>query len=167
MAARATIAGAKLDRRTLLSAALLVLAGAPSVMGQAQVTAELVMFVEPGCPWCRRWDEEVGPGFSRSAEARRAPLRRIHIAEARRSGLKLSAPVNVTPTFVLVDGGMEIGRITGYPGSDFFWGMLEGLLARLPQAPAAPVARDAGLHSPANGRQGDHLVTARNARAYV
>jgi hypothetical protein len=31
-----------------------------------------------------------------------------------------------------VDEGREIGRIEGYPGADFFWGLLERLL----QAPA-------------------------------
>ncbi|MBL3206218.1 thioredoxin family protein, partial [Klebsiella pneumoniae] len=37
-----------------------------------------------------------------------------------------------TPTFILVDGGREIGRIEGYPGADFFWGLLERLAQRLP-----------------------------------
>jgi hypothetical protein len=49
---------------------------------------------------------------------------------------------------VLVEDGVERGRITGYPGAEFFWGMLEQLMRRL--APAAPPSgRDA-----ANDRQG-------------
>ena len=47
--------------------------------------------------------------------------------------LKLTSPVRFTPTFVLVDGNREIGRIEGYPGEDFFWGRLERLMLR-PQA---------------------------------
>ena len=47
--------------------------------------------------------------------------------------LKLESPVRFTPTFVLVDGDREIGRIEGYPGEDFFWGRLERLMPR-PQA---------------------------------
>ena len=117
-------------------------------------TTELVMFVEPGCPWCRRWDQEVGAAYPRSPEGQRAPLRRVHIAEARRAGFSLAGAVTVTPTFVLVDGGNEIGRITGYPGPDFFWSMLVELIGRLP-APAVPSgARDAGL------RRGDPLRVA-------
>ena len=34
----------------------------------------------------------------------------------------------VTPTFVLAEGGREVGRIVGYHGEDFFYGMLDGLL---------------------------------------
>jgi hypothetical protein len=37
----------------------------------------------------------------------------------------------MTPVFVLVDGGREIGRIRGYPGEDHFWGLLGELMARL------------------------------------
>ena len=33
-----------------------------------------------------------------------------------------------TPTFILVEGGQEIGRIEGYPGEDFFWGLLKMML---------------------------------------
>ena len=40
----------------------------------------------------------------------------------------LVSPIRFTPTFVLVDDGREIGRIEGYPGEDFFWGLLERLL---------------------------------------
>ncbi len=119
---------------------LLLLVGS----GRPLAAAELVMFVDTGCPWCLRWDREVGEAYERSEEGRRAPLRRLHISKARRSGLTLASAVTVTPTFVLVDGGLEVGRITGYPGADFFWGMLGELLARLaPPAPDKP--RDAGV----------------------
>jgi hypothetical protein len=39
----------------------------------------------------------------------------------------LKSPVRFTPTFVLLDGDREIGRIEGYPGQDFFWARLENL----------------------------------------
>jgi hypothetical protein len=117
-------------------------------MAEAAPIAELVMFVEASCPWCARWDREVGGAYPRSEEGRRAPLRRIHISEARRSGFTLSGAVAVTPTFILVDRGVEVGRITGYPGADFFWGMLDHLLDRLPSAPAGNGSRDARSDEP-------------------
>ena len=49
------------------------------------------------------------------------------------AGLKLTVPVRYTPTFVLMDDGVELGRIEGYPGEDFFWSRLAGLLERLPE----------------------------------
>jgi hypothetical protein len=40
----------------------------------------------------------------------------------------------ITPLFVLVQGGREIGRIRGYPGEDNFWGLLGGLFKKLDEA---------------------------------
>ena len=37
-------------------------------------------------------------------------------------------PVIAAPTFVLVDKGREIGRITGYLNDDAFWGLLGSLV---------------------------------------
>lgn len=96
------------------------------------VAAELVMYESPGCPWCARWRAEVGLAYARSDEGRRAPLRNVELSAD--AGVKLLSPVVISPTFVLVDGDREIGRIVGYPGPDFFWGMLEGLMKKLPPA---------------------------------
>ncbi len=102
--------------------------------------AELVMFDSANCSWCRRWDREVGVGYPDSDEGQRAPLRRIDISQASASGLRLARTVTATPTFVLVEAGAEVGRITGYPGADFFWGQLAEMMGQLPPAePAEPV----------------------------
>ena len=101
----------------------------------------LVMVEEAGCVWCARWDEEIAPAYPRSAEGRRAPLLRMPIAEAPEPGYVFDAPVVYTPTFVLTLDGREQGRIEGYPGPDFFWGLLDALLADLPAAAGtAPAA---------------------------
>jgi hypothetical protein len=40
-----------------------------------------------------------------------------------------------------VENGKEVGRIRGYPGEDFFWGLLQLLLKKLPpRKQAATVA---------------------------
>lgn len=102
-----------------------------AAMSTRASAAELLMFEEAGCPWCKRWHAEVGPGYSKSTEGRRAPLRRIMLEGPRPSGIVLASPVSFSPTFVLVEDGREIGRITGYPGADFFWGMLAELIQKL------------------------------------
>jgi hypothetical protein len=89
------------------------------------------MFETAGCPWCALWTREVGVAYPKTAEGRRAPLRRVDLREAKAIGVTFAAPVNASPTFVLVDGGREVGRITGYPGADFFWGLLGGMLLKL------------------------------------
>jgi hypothetical protein len=42
----------------------------------------------------------------------------------------------LTPLFILVDQGREIGRIRGYPGPEGFWTQLAVLMGRLPQITA-------------------------------
>jgi hypothetical protein len=119
-----------LSRRVWLAAAATLLLPAPSRAQQAP-EAELLMFDDPGCPWCRRWHAEVGPGYPKSAEGQRAPLRIVQLRDGVPVRLKLKGAVRATPTFVLVQDGQEVGRITGYPGADFFWPMLGNLLLKL------------------------------------
>ena len=104
--------------------------------------AELIMFEDPGCVWCRRWHAEIGPSYPNTAEGRQAPLRRLHIRDQELSGVALSQRITVTPTFVLTDDGAEIGRIVGYPGADFFYPMLDEILDKLP--PLQPYTPPAG-----------------------
>jgi hypothetical protein len=95
--------------------------------------AELVMFEEPGCTWCQRWDAEVAPAYPFSAQGRMAPLRRVQIRDQATAGVSLERPVIGTPTFVLADEGREVGRIVGYPGPAYFYNQLDRLLERLPK----------------------------------
>lgn len=109
--------------------------------------AELVMFDDPTCVYCKRWLAEVGPGYPKTDEGKIAPLRRILIRDQGKAGITLKLPVNATPTFVLVDdAGGEVGRITGYPGADYFYPMLGEILRKLPAAPAQkPALRETRL----------------------
>ncbi len=93
--------------------------------------AELVMFGRAGCPYCERFDREIGPVYGRTDEGKIAPLRRVDIHQAIPSDLKFITMEPLTPVFVLVDHGREIGRIRGYPGEDNFWGLLAGLIGKL------------------------------------
>ena len=117
--------------RALATLVLTVMVAASG--GRGARAAELVMFEEPGCSWCQRWHAEVGPAYPLTAEGQAAPLRRMHIRDQATAGISLERPVTVTPTFVLADGGREVGRIIGYPGQDFFYGLLGRLLERLPK----------------------------------
>lgn len=95
---------------------------------------ELVMVRRAGCPWCAAWDREIAPIYGKTDIGRRAPVRLVDLEHVNEIKLALQSPVRFTPTFVLVDEDREIGRIEGYPGEDFFWGMVERLLATSPQA---------------------------------
>lgn len=94
------------------------------------------MFEEPDCPWCKRWRDDIGVAYPKSKEGQRAPLRRVMVHDQAKAGVTLASPVVFSPTFVLVRDGGEVGRIQGYPGADFFWGMLAELLQKLDRPPA-------------------------------
>jgi hypothetical protein len=115
----------------------LTVAGALAAFAAAAAAAELVMFEHAGCPWCRKFDREIAPVYPKTPEGQRAPLRRVNFAQPLPPDIAFLKVERITPVFVLVDGGREIGRIRGYPGEDHFWGLLSALLARLDAAPGA------------------------------
>ena len=90
----------------------------------------LLMAEESGCLWCERWNEEIAHIYPKTAEGKTAPLQRYDLHEGTPDGVTLSRGVHFTPTFVLVDNGREVGRIEGYPGEDFFWGLLNMVFQR-------------------------------------
>lgn len=113
---------------------------ATSAGGPADATAaELVMFGERGCAWCARFEAEIGGIYPKTEEARRAPLRRVDLDEGIPTDLAHLDRPRVTPTFVLIEEGREVGRILGYPGEMHFWGLLGMLLERLPESRPAPL----------------------------
>jgi hypothetical protein len=90
--------------------------------------AELIMVERKGCHYCIEWKDDLGPIYPNTAEGKYAPLRIIDINDGAPDGVTFARKVIYTPTFVLVENNTEIGRIEGYPGEDFFWGLLDMML---------------------------------------
>ena len=112
--------------RMLLVASLFLISSVAS-----STAAELIMLEEDGCPWCELWRKEVGVIYSKTDEGKKAPLRVVDIHETLPDDLKFLTKGGFTPTFVLIDKGMEIGRIRGYPGESFFWGLLSQMIEKM------------------------------------
>lgn len=114
-------------RRLILGVAAVVVLLLPAFAS----AAELVMYRRAGCPYCAAWDRNIGPVYPKTDTGRRVPIRLVDLDDDRGPKIALKSRILFTPTFVLVDGGREIGRIEGYAGEDFFWGLLERLLLQL------------------------------------
>lgn len=99
-----------------------------SMASTAWAELSLVMVEEHGCVWCERWNEEIAPIYPKTEEGKLAPLRRVDIHATRPEDLTFDRRLSFTPTFVLMDDGKEVARIEGYPGEDFFWGLLAMML---------------------------------------
>lgn len=116
-------------REIILFIAVLCL---PLLAGAGTVgAAELVMFESESCEWCELWHEEIGVIYAKTTEAGIAPLRRVDIEDTVPGDLTHVRGIHYTPTFVLMEDGEEVGRILGYPGEDFFWGLLGMELEKL------------------------------------
>jgi hypothetical protein len=121
-----------MPRRIVLRWATSALGGLGALICFSGVdAAELVMFRREGCVWCARWDREIGTIYSRTDLGRRAPLRMVDLDRGPHP-VRTRGRIVYTPTFVLAENGEELGRIEGYPGNAFFWGLLEQLLEQAP-----------------------------------
>lgn len=94
--------------------------------------ATLIMYEQDYCDWCERWQEDIGVVYHKTTEGRRAPLRRVDIHDPIPDDISHIKVERFTPTFVLIEEGQEVGRIRGYPGEDFFWGLLGQIMKKLP-----------------------------------
>lgn len=111
--------------KLVLAFMLLAISPLPAI---AEAANKLLMFEQDACPWCEAWRREVGVIYDKTPEGKQAPLVMINIDDPIPEQYSLDYGVVYTPTFVLLEDGVEIGRIEGYPGEGFFWARLEKLL---------------------------------------
>ena len=101
----------------------LVVIAALALPGAGWAESYLLMAEEHGCYWCAKWNEEIAHIYPNTEEGRAAPLKRYDL-KSETPDVEFVRPVHFTPTFILVENGREVGRMEGYPGEDFFWGLL-------------------------------------------
>ena len=90
--------------------------------------SKLLMFEQDGCYWCEIWDDEISEIYPKTLEGSVAPLQRIDIHSTLSTEITLKSSPQFTPTFIIVNNNIEVGRIEGYPGEDFFWGLIDKIL---------------------------------------
>lgn len=109
-----------------------VAAAAPAHNGApehaAPTGAELIAFEAPGCRYCPIFRRDVAPGYAATRAGKAAPLRFLDINDRAADALQLARPITMVPTVVLVQDGVEIGRIDGYVGRENMHHILNTLL---------------------------------------
>lgn len=123
---------------TLLRTALRLHAAALALMLVALMPGPLVadglrllMVERPGCYYCVVFKRDVAPIYEKAEEGRLAPLVHYDLRHTLPEGITLNTRAHVTPTFILLDAnGRELDRLTGYPGDDFFWPYVSGMITR-------------------------------------
>ena len=89
------------------------------------------MVEQEGCVYCEKFNREIAIAYPKTAEGKRAPLRRVDLHEPWPDDLSQIRIERFTPTFILVDNNKEYARITGYPGDEYFWFLLGEMLDKL------------------------------------
>lgn len=117
-------------QRAIRLVLLIAAAGLAELSLGRPVLAEmrLLMVEQPGCTYCAEWDRTIAPIYPKTPEGAAAPLERVQLRGPYPYGYDLAERPIFTPTFILVEDGSEVGRIDGYPGEDFFWGLLGRML---------------------------------------
>ena len=93
---------------------------------EVKTPKELVFITSDHCPFCQAWERDVGYIYDSTPYAQHATLRRIDFTEISFLLPKLNDAVVGTPTFLIFENGVEIGRIEGYQSSEmFFWALSE------------------------------------------
>lgn len=95
-----------------------------AMVSVARADLKLMMFEQAGCTYCIMWHNELGPIYPKTREGRTAPLVTHQLRAPLPEGVSIKSRPIFTPTFVLLRDGQEIWRLEGYPGEDFFWGLL-------------------------------------------
>ncbi len=126
---RRSFAALAFSMATALSLALPLNAQAQEVTTDVASGPELIMVEQAGCEWCKRWNEEIGPIYPKTREGAFAPLRRVDL-HAIPQDLQVQRRVSFTPTFLIVKDGLEMARLEGYPGEDFFWPLIAKLMSK-------------------------------------
>ncbi len=96
----------------------------------AEPSVEIVVLEVEGCLYCQIFRRDILPTYRASARAATVPMRFVDINELTATKLRLSAPVDVVPTAIVLQNGRELGRISGYVGPENFFRSIDYLLAR-------------------------------------
>lgn len=98
----------------------------------AASTMELLVVEVEGCIYCLVFRRDVLPNYQASTQARTVPIRFIELNAAEEQKFPFAEPVTTVPTILLMKGGQEAGRITGYLGPENFFHAVNHMISAAP-----------------------------------
>ena len=111
---------------TIILFPVLLLLGSPINASEKNGLFRLVYVFSDHCVFCKAWERDVGRLYGDTEYAKKAPLFKIDISLFSEHFADVTPNVSVTPTFILMSGNDEVGRIVGYQNRDmFFWALSE------------------------------------------
>lgn len=126
-------------RHTIRTLAATLMIAAPLAAGRAGLdptapvpstsNLQLVVMEAPGCIYCKIFRRDVLPSYEVSERGKDMPVRFVDVNDVDQSGISLDAPIDMLPTFVVVKGNHEVGRIPGYMGPEDFFHSINYLLS--------------------------------------
>ena len=118
--------------RCLLSHLFIVAVFLIASIPTSHASNTLLLIVESDdCIYCKKFDREIAQAYPLTEEGKLAPLRRINVDRWPEAFAGIQKE-SITPTFILVSNNVEIDRLRGYPGDEYFWFLLNEMLNKLP-----------------------------------
>ena len=110
----------------LILFAVFLLIGSATSASEKDGTLRLIYVFSEQCAFCKAWERDVGRLYGDTEYAKKAPLFKMEISLFSEHFTDVTPNVSVTPTFILMSGNDEVGRIVGYQNRDmFFWALSE------------------------------------------
>lgn len=114
--------------RLRAAALALTIAALAAVLPAPAFALELLVFDADWCAPCRKFKKEVMPEWRESELGSRIPLKLVEMKDQAKLGVEFAEKVAEVPVFVLVDKGVEVGRVVGYANPRKFWAELKEAL---------------------------------------
>ena len=88
----------------------------------------LIMVTDKNCPYCQAWEREVGSVYPNTTLSIEYRLVRVELKRPLSKFNSLTKSVHGTPTFILMNNSLEIGRIEGFSDAEMFWWLLDDIV---------------------------------------
>lgn len=95
----------------------------------ARADMRLYVFEIEGCEACAQFHSEALQDYWTSETSRSLPLTIVDLNALGTARQPLRSPIRTVPTFVVMRDGIEVARLTGYPGKAAFEAGMAAVLA--------------------------------------